>query len=155
MSQLRYLVRTTRPTISAWLQSQSESARAFPAADDVIAEDDLATIVQAVLELRAPEPAPDLWQLECLSASLEGPWIYVLPDAATARLADLPEASFSAAAGYLIDVEEADLAIQARSGPATRPTRVSWWHEEVLSWVCPFAREARSHGESLFLIVEP
>jgi hypothetical protein len=152
VSQLRYLVRATRPAVSAWLQSPS-SPHAFEAADSIVDEEELGTLVQAVLGLRAPEPAPLGWQMECLSKSDDGPWVYVVQDEATKRLAELPEAALSDAAAYLLDVEESDLPPQARSGPPTRQSRVSWWHAEVLSWVCPFAREARSHGESLFLVV--
>jgi hypothetical protein len=87
-----------------------------------------------------------------LSTSDNGPLVYVVPDEATKRLADFPAASLSTAAAYVLDVEEADLPPQARSGPMTRPGRVSWWSDEVLAWVCPFARETQAHGESLFLI---
>jgi hypothetical protein len=154
VSQLRDFVRTTRPAASAWLQSAS-NGHAFQTADYVLGEEELGTLVQAVLGLRAPQPAPYLWQLEVLARSSDGPWIYAVPDEATKRLADLPQESLSTAAGYVLDVEEADLPPEARSGSATRPSRVSWWCDEVLSWVCPFAREARSHSEGLFLIVSP
>jgi hypothetical protein len=152
VSQLRDLVRTTRPALSAWLQSPSPQ-HAFDVADSIVGEEELGTLVQAVLGLRPPQPAPLGWQLECLSTSDNGPLVYVVPDEATKRLADFPEASLSSAAEYVLDIEEADLPPQARSGPTTRPGRVSWWRDEVLSWVCPFAREAQSQGHSLFLIV--
>lgn len=138
--------------IAAWLQSSS-SGHTFHAAEWVIGEEELGTLVQAVLGLRPPEPAPLGWQLESLSRSDNGPWVYVVPDEATKRLADLPDASLSSAAAHVLDVEEADLPPPARSGPTTRPSRVSWWRDEVLSWVCPFAREAKAHGEGLYLIV--
>jgi hypothetical protein len=154
VSQLRALVRATRPAVTAWLQSSaSQGAHPFQRADYVIGEEDLATLAQAVLGQRAPQSASYGWPLDFLSRSDKGPWVYAVPDAATARLADLPEASRQSAADYLLDVEEADLAPQARSGPATRPARVSWWRDEVLPWACSFAQEARSHDETLFLIV--
>jgi hypothetical protein len=138
--------------VSAWLQSPS-SQHAFRTADAIVGEEELCTLVQAVLGLKTPQPASLGWQMECTSKADDGPWVYVVPDEATKRLAELPEASLSNAASYVLDVEESNLPPQARSGPATSQSRVSWWHDEVLSWVCPFAREARSQGESVFLIV--
>jgi hypothetical protein len=149
MSQLREFVRSTRPAITAWLGSSS-SEHPFRAAEWIVGEDELGILVQAVLGLRPTASAP--FELECLSIDKNGPWVHVVPDEATKRLAELPEASLSDAAAHVLDTEEADLLPQARSGPATRPSRVSWWRDE-LSRVCPFARNALAHGESLFLIV--
>jgi len=86
------------------------------------------------------------WQLESLSRSDNGPWVYVIPDEATKRLADLPDASLSNAAAHVLDVEEADLPPQARSGPATRPSRVSWWRDDLVTaqHVLELARSAKN-----------
>lgn len=158
MSILRTLVLSDRPAVAAWLEAQEHLSAAgarppFQSADFILGEDELETLVQAILGVPKPARAYEGWLLESLSSEAGDLSVYVVPDEATKRLAELSEASFAAAASYVVDVEEADLTPAARSRGDVLAERTSWWVTEVLSSMVPLARKARGEGQSLFLVV--